>query len=124
MDDIKVPSMIAYCGINCATCPIYLAGRETDPDKQANMREGIAATLKARYGMDVAAGQIDDCDGCRSADGKLFFACGGCEIRKCAITKQIESCAFCPNYVCDTLHSLLLTEEGYGREKETLGEDA
>ena len=41
-DEKMAREMIAYCGLNCITCRIYLATRETDPEKQRQMREQIA----------------------------------------------------------------------------------
>ncbi len=39
-------------------------------------------------------------------DGKLFFVCSYCEIRQCAIEKEIENCAYCNEYTCDNLTNL------------------
>ena len=49
-------------------------------------------------------------DGKKSESGKLFFVCSYCEIRKCAIEKEIENCAYCNEYACDKLTNLFKTD--------------
>ncbi|MCL5021285.1 MAG: DUF3795 domain-containing protein [Bacteroidetes bacterium] len=110
MDEVTVPRTTAYCGLNCATCPIYVATRESDPATQMAQRKQIAGMINAHYGIDLSAGQINDCDGCRSDSGRLFSLCGDCEIRRCAAEKRVESCAFCPGYVCEKLHEFIQSE--------------
>jgi hypothetical protein len=41
MDEI-----IAYCGISCQTCPIYVATRQEDKEKQARIRVKIVRSSK------------------------------------------------------------------------------
>ncbi|MBN1409453.1 MAG: DUF3795 domain-containing protein [Spirochaetales bacterium] len=52
--------------------------------------------------MNMQIQDITDCDGCQ-ANERLFSGCSKCEIRKCAINKEMSSCAFCEEYVCDKL---------------------
>lgn len=95
--------MIAYCGLNCNTCPIHLATIEPDQKQQQTMRESIAELCTKQYRMNLQLEDITDCDGCRADTGRLFSGCWGCEIRKCASLKHMESCAFCNDYACDIL---------------------
>jgi len=67
------------------------------------MRSEIAEQCNKLYGTSLKAGDINDCDGCRADSGKLFSGCLDCGIRKCAMGKNIENCAFCCDYVCDKL---------------------
>ena len=67
------------------------------------MRESIAEQCTNYYGMSMTAEAINDCDGCRAADDMVFSGCLQCGVRKCAIQKGIESCAFCEEYACDKL---------------------
>jgi hypothetical protein len=94
---------IAYCGLNCVSCPIYLATRETDAKKQSRMREDIAGDIKKYYGMTIQGKDVNDCDGCTSDSGRLFCGCQQCKIRKCARGKEVENCAHCNEYACDEL---------------------
>ncbi len=95
--------MIAYCGLNCRTCPIFLATVLADKEEQTRMRIEIARECREHYGMQYEADDISDCDGCRTDGGRLFSGCHGCTIRKCAGGKGIENCAYCAEYVCSNL---------------------
>ena len=102
-------TMVAYCGLTCDSCPIHLATLEQDKSRQKTMRESIAEQCNKIYKMNLQFNDISDCDGCRNNTGRLFSGCMNCEIRKCAIEKNIESCAFCGDYACELLkkHFLL-----------------
>jgi hypothetical protein len=91
--------MMAYCGLTCDSCPIYLATIELDKSHQQEMRVSIARLCYEQYGMKLKPEDITDCDGCRS-----------CEIRKCASQRNIENCAYCPEYLCDKLKEFLSHE--------------
>ena len=95
--------MIAYCGLKCDTCPIHLATLEQDRARQLTMRKSIAKECSKHYGMDIEVKDITDCDGCRVNSGRLFSGCINCKVRKCAIENNIESCAYCSDYICEIL---------------------
>jgi len=100
---------MAYCGLICRTCPIYLAARQEDPKKKLEMRAEVARQIEEIYGQKSSAEDIGDCDGCKPGTGRLFSI--GCEIRRCATGKQIENCAYCSEYACDKLEKLFSTDE-------------
>jgi len=93
----------AYCGLVCETCLIHTATLEKDKAKQQEMRISIAEQCNKLYGTNLQPGDINDCDGCKIDAGKLFAGCDHCEIRKCAMNKDLENCAWCSDYACDTL---------------------
>jgi len=95
--------MIAYCGLACDTCPIHLATLETDISNQTKMRVQIADQLSKIYGTTPKPEIISDCDGCKNSNGRLFTPCNNCQIRKCAIEKNIINCAYCSDYTCEKL---------------------
>jgi Protein of unknown function (DUF3795) len=95
--------MIAYCGLKCETCPIYLATREKDREKQRQMRESIVRQILKEYGMQCRVEDITDCDGCPTQGGRLFAGCRKCRIRPCARERGLENCAHCSDYACDKL---------------------
>lgn len=95
--------MIAYCGLICQTCPIYLATRQENKDEQLSMRTEIAKRCKELYKLSYAIEDITDCDGCRTDGGRLFSGCNRCAIRKCAGEKKLENCAYCADYACKEL---------------------
>ena len=102
--------MMAYCGLTCDSCPIYLATLEQDKSHQQEMRISIARLCSEQYGMNLKPEDITDCDGCRADTGRLFSGCWNCEIRKCASQRNLESCAYCPEYACDKLTEFLSHE--------------
>ncbi|MHC4759678.1 MAG: DUF3795 domain-containing protein [Planctomycetota bacterium] len=95
-------------GLICEKCPIYLATREQDKDKQYKMRTDIAQCVKKIYGEESRPEDIGDCDGCKAETGRLF--CTSCDIRNCAVQKGIENCAYCDNYPCELLEKLYTTD--------------
>lgn len=96
-------TILAYCGLVCDSCPIHLATLETNITKQAEMRVMIAEELSKIYGTTPKPEIITDCDGCKVSNGRLFTGCADCEIRKCAILKNMTNCAYCSDYACDNL---------------------
>jgi hypothetical protein len=105
-----MPVTIAYCGLICHTCPIYLATRQENKEEQVNMRIEIVRQCRERYGMNYRLADITDCDGCRTDGGGLFSGRGSCFIRKCARQKGLENCAFCTEYFCEQLGAHFKTD--------------
>jgi hypothetical protein len=103
---------IAYCGLICDTCPIHSATLETDREEQSIMRTEIARLCREQYGMNYQTEDITDCDGCCTDGGRLFSGCRNCEIRKCAVKKGVENCAYCAEYCCEKLDAILVKEPG------------
>jgi hypothetical protein len=106
----QVSEMMAYCGLVCQTCPIYLATREENKEEQARRRVEIARLCKEHYGMNYEPADITDCDGCRMEGGRLFSGSKECAIRKCARQKGLENCAHCTDYVCGKLEAFFAAD--------------
>jgi len=104
--------IISYCGLDCQACPIYIATRETDRTKKEKIINEIIRSCKEHYGVDYKYQDINDCDGCKSENGRVFFGCSDCKIRRCAIDKGIENCAYCEEYACNNLLELFKTDPG------------
>ena len=98
--------MIAYCGLSCRTCPIYLASRETDKNKKNELITFIIQECREYYGIEYTPKDINDCDGCKSNGGKIFSGCSKCNVRNCAIEKGIESCVYCEDFICGKLNEI------------------
>ncbi len=96
-------AMLSYCGLNCESCPIHLATLERDAVKRKNMRIEIARMCREQYGKNLDIQDVTDCDGCRARTGRLFSGCANCAMRKCAIERNVTSCAFCADFACETL---------------------
>ncbi len=88
-----------YCGIDCDTCPAYLATQKGD--KEALVK--IAADWSEMYGTEITPENIP-CAGC-FANSPEPTGCHAaeCEIRACAIEKKVLTCAECPEFACDKL---------------------
>lgn len=102
----------AYCGLICDSCPIHLATLEKNVSRQTEMRVLIAEELSRIYGNTPKPEIITDCDGCKVINGRLFNGCNDCEIRKCAILKNMENCAYCSDYACDKLKRHFALDKG------------
>lgn len=112
--------MLAYCGLNCETCPIFLSTREQDKNRRLEMRVLIAKLCSEHYGMYMQPEEITDCDGCRGDSGSLFSRCRNCMIRNCAERMNVESCAYCTNYACDYLLDLFINDPDARRHLEEM----
>ena len=108
--------LLGYCGLTCGTCTIYLATREKEDGKKHKMRIEISQEIKKHYGWDCKPEDVNDCDGCTTGDGRLFWSCKNCEVRKCARRKGVENCAHCSEYPCEKLKRLYAIEP-HGKER-------
>lgn len=89
--------MIAYCGLDCSKCDIFVATENNDRDK-------IVSTLnqwKSEIGLDYKESDLNGCKGCKS--DMILSYCSNCDIEKCAISKEISTCSECPDYKCDRI---------------------
>ena len=112
--------MVAYCGLTCPTCPIYLATRQENKEEQARMRAEIVHLCKEQYGMNYELQDITDCDGCQTEGERLFSACQNCPIRKCAREKELENCAYCAEYACEKLKAFFRTDPAARTRLDTI----
>jgi hypothetical protein len=113
-------AMSAYCGLACDSCPIHLATLETSVSHQAEMRVEIAEQLARIYGTSPKPEIITDCVGCKVNNGRLFTGCANCEIRKCAILKNMINCAYCSDYACDKIKRHFAIDQGAKKRLEEI----
>ena len=116
----EMESMIAYCGLDCQSCPIHLATCEPDEFKRQEMRISIAQICSEQYGMNLLPEEVNDCDGCRSNTERLFSGCLRCDIRSCAMDRKLENCAYCGKYVCSKLQSHFITDPSAQKRLEAI----
>ncbi len=103
MRRIQEKERIAYCGINCSTCPAYVATQK----EQDSVRIKIAE-LWSDKDHHYEACEIT-CKGCHEPWGKKFRHCKECQVRACAREKLYDTCAECSDYPCNKLEDLFQT---------------
>ena len=88
---------IAYCGLNCEACEARIATVNND-DK---LRAKVAKEWSEMNNANITPEMIN-CEGCR-IDGVKFPYCDSmCEIRKCAMKNNYETCGDCQDVkICD-----------------------
>ncbi len=106
--------MIAYCGLDCSQCGAYQATRLDNDQKRAE----TAKLWSQLYQADIKADQIN-CTGCKSK-GVKFSHCSVCEIRECCISRGIDHCAACDDYICDKLSQFIKLAPEAGTALEQL----
>lgn len=104
--------MISVCGITCTECDAYQATRAGDPAQL----ERVAAAWREDWGGNFTAETIQ-CSGCLSMQEPLCSACADCEVRACAVSRGVTSCAYCDDYGCARIEGFLSHAPGL---RETL----
>ena len=94
--------MIAFCGLNCFECGAFLATKENDDQKRAEVAQEWSKLFK----VEIKAEDIN-CEGCQSDRGRVFNYCKVCKIRKCGKGKGLENCGYCDDYPCRKLDFIL-----------------
>jgi hypothetical protein len=93
-----MPKKIAFCGLDCAACPAYIAYHTND---QA-LRKKTAPEWSVRYNANLKPDDIN-CVGCTEISGPHIGHCAECEIRRCGLKKQVTNCGTCAEYPCPTI---------------------
>ena len=93
--------MISFCGLLCNECGAFIATRDDDDEKRAE----VAEQWSNGYNADIKPEDIN-CDGCLSGSERLFSHCKVCVIRKCGKEKSIANCAYCDEYACEKLEKI------------------
>jgi hypothetical protein len=109
---VDMDKSIAYCGIICSDCPVFVATQNNNDSE----RQRVAEIFTKQYGTEYKPADIN-CDGCLSDGQRAFSYCNMCEIRKCGKERHVENCAYCKDYPCEKLSKVFT---GYTKAKETL----
>ena len=80
----------AYCGLNCKTCEARLATVNNDNE----LRKKVAAEW-SKLNQEEILPEMINCEGCCMDGVKTPFCESLCEIRKCAIKNNMETCMSC-----------------------------
>jgi hypothetical protein len=93
-------TIVAYCGLVCTGCPAYVATQAND----AQALERVAAEWREAFDAPEITADSIICDGCLGSNGgRLSGYCSMCEIRACAVERDVVNCAHCADYACDKL---------------------
>ncbi len=95
--------MIAFCGLDCAACPAYVATQANDIAAQ----ERILAQWRTEFHAPDMPFEAVICDGCTPAEGRHGGYCHDCGVRACAVERGVENCAHCDDYGCDKLMAFI-----------------
>ncbi|MBP0969562.1 MAG: DUF3795 domain-containing protein [Oscillospiraceae bacterium] len=104
----KMRDLIAYCGLDCEACNARIATLNNDDE----LRAETAKLWSELNGAEITPKMIN-CEGCRVGEIKYPFCSSMCEIRKCAMEKQFETCGSCPYMeTCEKLAMITSNDEG------------
>lgn len=93
---------IAYCGLSCSDCPVFIATQSDDQQE----RNKIAELWSKDYGFKLKTEDIN-CDGCLETEGRLFKHCKVCDVRECGQKRNVDNCAYCSEFPCKKLDYIL-----------------
>jgi len=93
--------MVSVCGLLCNECPAFVATKNNDDAKRAE----VAELWRKAYKVDLKPEDIN-CSGCLSDAEPLFMHCRVCQVRKCGKAKAVENCAHCDRYACEELKKI------------------
>lgn len=82
--------MIAFCGLDCEKCEACIATINDDN----NLRKKVADKWSKLNNIEILPEHIN-CLGCRGEGPKTYYCSVMCEIRKCVMSKKLESCGKC-----------------------------
>jgi hypothetical protein len=85
---------LSYCGLICESCPILLVTQTGDEKKNEELASQISTEAAKFTAADVY------CYGCFDVIKENPKLSGQCDIRKCAIGKNLENCGYCQSYPC------------------------
>lgn len=89
--------IIAYCGLVCNDCPVFIATVEDNQQKKIELAKEYSSESYRVDPEDI------NCTGCTSTRGKVFKFCLECDIRLCGLEREISNCAYCREYPCNRL---------------------
>lgn len=102
--------LISVCGLNCAACDIYQAGRGNE-----KLRDGIVQWFKEKRDTTVNPEQIR-CDGCRGSLEAHWSP--DCKMQHCATRKGLHYCFQCEEFQCALLDEF--SSDGVAHHKRTV----
>ena len=94
--------IISKCGLLCNECPAFIA--YTDDNDE--LRVKTAEEWSKAYNADIKPEHIN-CSSCLSRSDDVFSHPKVCEVRKCGFKMDVDNCAVCGDYGCDTISKFM-----------------
>lgn len=103
----KMRDLIAFCGLDCEKCDARIATMNNDD----SLRRKTAELWSRLNGAEITADMIN-CEGCRVGVLKTPFCGSLCQIRQCALKREVETCGSCPEMnSCVKLEAIISNNE-------------
>lgn len=100
--------LIAHCGLDCEICEARIATVNNDNA----LREKVSREWCKMNNTDQITPETINCMGCRTEGIKFHFCSTLCEVRKCAVSKGMRTCAECLDMEnCTTLSYILANSD-------------
>ena len=100
-------TIIAKCGIACHECDSYIATQNND--EEAIIK--LAGDFAESFGKEIDFNDLW-CEGCQTLTGRLSAYCRNvCDIRRCAFSRDKDTCAECEEYKCEILEKFFTQGE-------------
>ena len=103
--------LIGICGLDCEKCDARIA---TLNDDNA-LREKVAALWSELNNIEIKPEMIN-CMGCRTDGVKTVYCNELCEIKKCAVGKDYETCGDCEKIDNCDIVAMVLSNNDEARE--------
>ena len=102
--------ILAFCGVNCKECPVFIATANNDNDLKRKTAEEWGKLYSEYIGKKELSAEDMICRGCQSVGDMLFIGCNHCPIRKCCMEKNFKTCAECNEYErCEMINGFFTT---------------
>jgi hypothetical protein len=116
--------IIGCCGIVCSNCDIYKATKNDNNDLRdiifkREIEGGHGDRFQKLFGREYALEDIH-CNGCPIENKRSFWYIKNCQMRACALEKNLENCAYCTEYPCEKLQAFF--DKSHVNAKKTLDE--
>jgi len=96
---------IAYCGLDCTECPVFIATVNNDDALRLKTAKEWSKLYADQLSNKELLLEDMDCSGCKSKSGALFVGCKICPIKKCCEEKKYSHCAGCNEYdTCEMIN--------------------
>ncbi len=103
--------ILSRCGYRCDLCLAYKENIEKEYS-----REKLSDGWFKYFGFRISSDDIC-CEGCKTSDPlEDDMIDKNCPVRSCVISKNIDNCSECENYICDKLESRLVCYDEISRE--------